>query len=349
MQKNYMGGIQALRLLACFFVLFQHVTFFTCYLKGIDYQPFLMINFGRLGVSLFFVISGYVMGMCLDQGKMFLWNRVARVYPPFWLAIGLSWLALVPLGVDWTFDFKSALLLPTLLVNNSYKIPYWTLCYEMAFYVLVFALILLRVSRKNMLWFCAAWLSLIVVVDAYRVIGDIDTSQAFAPVAQPGWGILITPYPIFFIAGLVASIAGLSRFERIPPVYLVLIAICVWAVSNNMKTPSPGPMFIMQSFSFVCLIAASKQINFPSFITRLGDYSYGIYLVHTIIIGALIAWFKAHNVEMRFSGVFAILMLCSVIGGCAFGWLEHMLHSRFIKRIFKQTPVKSVAQPLNAQ
>lgn len=349
MQKNYMGGIQALRLLACFFVLFQHVTFFTCYFKGIDYQPFLMINFGRLGVSLFFVISGYVMGMCLDQGKMFLWNRIARVYPPYWLAIGLSWLLLVPLGVEWSFDFRSALLLPTLLVNNSYKIPYWTLCYEMAFYALVFVLILIRISRKNMLWFCVAWLSLIIVVDAYRVIGDIDTAQAFAPVAQPGWGILITPYPIFFIVGLVASIGGLSRLERIQPVYLAFIAVCTWAVSNNMKLPSPSAMFILQSFSFVCLIAASRQMSFPAIITRLGDYSYGIYLVHTIIIGALVALFKANGVEMRFIGVFSILMLCSLIGGCAFGWFEHKLHTRFIKRIFKQEPVRGVSQSLNVR
>jgi peptidoglycan/LPS O-acetylase OafA/YrhL len=108
-------------------------------------------------------------------------------------------------------------------------------------------------------------------------------------------------------------------------------------------------MFAMQSFSFICLIAASKQISFPSIVTRLGDYSYGIYLVHTIIIGALIALFKSHGVEMRFSGVFAIFMLCSLIGGCAFGWLEHKLHSRFIKRMFKREPVRPVAQSLNAQ
>ncbi|QHF49458.1 MULTISPECIES: acyltransferase family protein [unclassified Pseudomonas] len=343
MQKNYVGGIQALRLLACFFVLFQHVTFFVCDFKGIDYHPFLMINFGRVGVSLFFVISGYVMGMCLDQGRVFLWNRIARIYPPYWLAIVVSWVVLVPLGVDWAFDIRSVLLLPTLLVNSSYKIPYWTLCYEMAFYVLVFALVLVKASRQNILWFCAAWLSVIIVIDAYTVIGDIDSAQVFALVAQPGWGILVAPYPIFFIAGLVASIGGLARFERVPPVFLVFIAVCTWAVSNNMKLPSPAPMFIMQSFSFICLIAASRQMAFPSFITRLGDYSYGIYLVHMIIIGALIALFKSHAVEMRFSGVFAIFMLCSIIGGCAFGWFEHKLHSRFVKRLFRRKSVQPVA------
>ena len=349
MQKSYMGGIQALRLLACFFVLFQHVTFFTCYFKGLDYKPYLMINFGRLGVSLFFVISGYVMGSCLDQGKAFLWNRIARVYPPYWLAIIISWLVLVPLGVDWTFDFRSALLLPTLLVNNSYKIPYWTLCYELAFYVVVYALILMRTSRNNMLWFCAAWLSVIIVVDAYWVMGHIDVPQVFGLVAQPGWGILITPYPIFFIAGLFASLGGLSKIENLPPAQLVVIAICTWAVSNSIDFPSPGPMFIMQSFSFVCLIAASKQLNFPSIIIRLGDYSYGIYLVHTIIIAGLLALFKLYGIQMRFSGVFAILMFFSIVGGCAFGWFEYNLHSRFFKRIFKPKSAKYTAEIMPGQ
>lgn len=342
MQKNYVGGLQALRLLACFFVLFQHVIFFSTYFKGLDYQPYLMINFGRLGVSLFFVISGYVMGSCIDQGKMFLWNRFARVFPPYWLAILISWVLLVPLGADWMFDFRSAFLLPTLLVNNSYKIPYWTLCYELAFYVLVYALILIKTSHRNILWFSAAWLAAIILVDAYKALGHIDTPQVFSVIAQPGWGILLTPYPIFFIAGLLASLGGLSKIEKLPPIHLVVFAICTLAISNNASFSSPSSMFIIQAFSFVCLIAASKQISFPSIITRLGDYSYGIYLVHTIIISATLSLFKIYGVQMRLSGVIAVLMFFSIIGGCAFGWLEYELHSRFFKRIFQAKTKKTV-------
>lgn len=349
MQNNYVGGIQALRFIACFFVLFQHVTYFTCYFKGIDYQPYLMINFGRLGVSLFFVISGYVMGACLDQGKAFLWNRLARVYPPYWLAIVISYLVLVPLGADWTFDFRSALLLPSLLLNNSYKIPYWTLCYELAFYVFVYALILMRTPPRKMLWVCAAWLTAIIVVDAYRVLGNIDTPQVFVAVAQPGWGILLTPYPIFFIAGLFASLGGLSKIEKLPPVQLVLIAICTWAISNSINFPSPAPMFVMQSFSFICLIAASKQMNFPRFIIRLGDYSYGIYLVHTVIIAGLLALFKIYGIQMRFLGVFFVFMFFSVVGGCAFGWFEYKLHSRYFKRMFRSKVAKHATEIVPGQ
>jgi peptidoglycan/LPS O-acetylase OafA/YrhL len=335
MQKTYVGGIQALRLLACLFVVFQHVVFFTCYFKGLDYRPYLMINFGRLGVSLFFVISGYVMGLCLDQGRQFLWKRVSRVYPPYWLAIGLSWLLLVPLGIDWTFDFWSALLLPTYQGNNSYRIPYWTLCYEMAFYGLLYVLILLKISRRGILVFCAGWLLAIVAVDAYKVRGNIDAPEVFALIAQPGWYILLSPYCIFFVAGLFVSIMNVKISSSIPSVYLGVAAICIWGVSNSIAFPSPAPLFILQSISFIFLIEVSKKIDFPNAIVRLGDYSYGIYLAHMIIIVAVLAILKANGVQMRFAAIFSILLLCALVGGCVFGWLEYKLHNQFVRQLFK--------------
>lgn len=150
------NGIQALRTVACAPVLFQHVTYYAAYYRGIPYEPFLPINFGRMGVDLFFVISGFVMGQCLGDGPLFMLHRIGRIFPPLWGAVLLSFLVLGVGSGDWHLDVWSLALLPPLDLNNSYMIPYWTLCYEMAFYVAVYTLILLRVPRRALPAICLA-------------------------------------------------------------------------------------------------------------------------------------------------------------------------------------------------
>ncbi|MGF6768835.1 exopolysaccharide production protein ExoZ [Paraburkholderia sp. GAS199] len=336
--RPHQGGIQALRALACALVLFQHVTFFVAYAKGLDYHPYLLINFGRMGVSLFFVISGFVMGGCLHQGKAFLWNRVARIFPAFWIAVALSFFILLKADTAWHLDWTSLLLLPTTAVNNSYRIPYWTLCYEFAFYCATYVMILCRLSRTQILTVCIVWLLAIVVIDAYRPIGDID-GAAFAIVAQPGKWILLTPYPIFFIVGLFASVAGTAWAARINPPYLFLFAVCVWGVSNGVSFPSPAPLFIMQAVAFAAFLIAIQNMRFARLIERFGDVSYGVYLIHMSIIVAIVQALKPHADHIRFSVLWLILIVASVIGGVLFGWFEYRLHNRVFKRMFRKRTV----------
>lgn len=72
-------SIQGLRAIAAFLVVFQHAIYFACTAKGVDFTPYLPIGFGQMGVGIFFVISGYVMTLCLSQGAMFMPQRIARI------------------------------------------------------------------------------------------------------------------------------------------------------------------------------------------------------------------------------------------------------------------------------
>ncbi|CAE6872022.1 acyltransferase family protein [Paraburkholderia domus] len=329
-------GIQGLRALACLFVLFQHVTFFVAYAKGLDYHPYLVVNFGRIGVSLFFVISGFVMGGCLGQGRAFLWNRVARIFPAFWIAVALSFLILLRAEPAWHLDWRSLLLLPSTALNNSYRIPYWTLCYEFAFYCVTYLMIVCRLSRTQILTACTIWLLAIILMDAYRPLGDIDDGTAFGFVAQPGKWILLTPYPIFFIAGLFTSVAGTQFADRVRPAYLVLLAIGVWGVSNSIKFPSPAPLFLMQAFAFCSAVIAVQNLEFSRIYKSLGDFSYGFYLVHMMIIAAVIYALKPYAINIRFSVLWIIVAISASIGGLLYGWIEHEIHNRIFKRIFRR-------------
>lgn len=336
-------GIQALRAIACFLVLFQHITFFATYVKGLDYHPYLAINFGRIGVSLFFVISGYVMAECTREGARFMPNRLIRVLPPYWLAIAVSGIVLSQINPDWHFDWWSALLLPPTAVNNTYAIPYWTLCYELAFYAVTYAFVVMRFTQKKMLLACSIWLAAILMVDAYRPLGFVDDGAAFAAIAQPGAWILLTPYPIFFIVGFALAISKPDQFIRMKSQNLLLLAFTLWGISNGLKLQTSVPVFLIQAVAFCCVLLAMKNAHVSPLLAKLGDLSYGTYLMHMIPIVALSTIMKPHAQEIRLLLAWGILAAAGTLMGVMFGYLEFALHSRVIKPLVRARP-RSLAE-----
>ena len=107
---------------------------------------------GRAGVDVFFVISGFIMwhvtaGRDVDPGD-FLWRRLTRVAPLYWLAtlgvlgVALVWPAFLPeVRPGWTHLALSLAFIPHL---DPRGLPFptlppgWTLDYEALFY-LIFA------------------------------------------------------------------------------------------------------------------------------------------------------------------------------------------------------------------
>jgi peptidoglycan/LPS O-acetylase OafA/YrhL len=329
------GGIQALRALAWFLVLFDHVTFFTCYAKGLNQADYRPIDTGQIGVSIFFIISGYVMGGCMPQGRLFLWNRAARIFPPFWIAVVLS--HFIERQPAWHWNFVSLALLPTTHVDNSYEIPFWTLCYEMVFYYIVYALILLKVSRKGLQFFCIFWLFAIVVFDIYRVNSTAAAAMiGFIDPGEPGKFILLSPLCEFFVVGFFVSISGHKFLDNVPAVYLILLSGALWCLKINDNVPSPAIGFFVLALSYVCLLVAFKRLQVPRFIIRLGDYSYGAYLVHYMLIIAVVSALQPYAAHMGFAVLWMAILLPCAAGGILFGWFEHQLHTRFIKGIFSR-------------
>ena len=104
LKLNDGGGIQALRAIAALLVLLQHAIFFACTAKGVDFSPYLPVGFGWMGVSIFCVIYGYVMTLCMHQGASFMPQRLARIYPPYLLTVAISGALLPLIGEPWEID-----------------------------------------------------------------------------------------------------------------------------------------------------------------------------------------------------------------------------------------------------
>lgn len=149
------GALEALRGLCAMLVFYAHV-FLPLPALDPGYAPsakFWWFNFGAAAVLVFFVMSGYVIGLTVHQpitrpgAGQYLLRRAARLLPVAYAAILLGWLLQPGLsghtllgnflflqndipypGTGWQFP---------LLVNNS---NLWTLNYE-AFYYLVFIIV----------------------------------------------------------------------------------------------------------------------------------------------------------------------------------------------------------------
>jgi peptidoglycan/LPS O-acetylase OafA/YrhL len=132
------------------------------------------IDLGKFGVLLFFLVSGYVIPMSLERhGSMrkFWAGRLFRIYPAYLAAIAailvlikLKYMPLPPTGRSETATsvLGHVTMMSDVLGARGLIWPFWTLTFEMIFYLLVGGLFVFNLHRFSVWW--AAGLALIAAV-----------------------------------------------------------------------------------------------------------------------------------------------------------------------------------------
>jgi len=143
--------IDALRGIAALGVVLFHymVAFADHYDHSSEIFPgFRYFRYGKHGVELFFIISGFVIFMSLERTKHssdFVFGRFSRLYPTYWTAVILSFIIVsIARLPDLHIDWKDALINLTMF-QQFLNVPhidgnYWTLQIELSFYIVMFAL-----------------------------------------------------------------------------------------------------------------------------------------------------------------------------------------------------------------
>ncbi len=135
--------------------------------------PSLVFSFGSLGVQLFFVISGFVIFMTLERApspRAFAAARIARLYPAFLASMAVTLAVTALLSTEPFYPDRvlaSLTMAPHLFGVHAVDDIYWTLLYEMDFYVLAAVCVLVLGWREPELP-CAVW---VVVSLALRLSG----------------------------------------------------------------------------------------------------------------------------------------------------------------------------------
>ncbi|WP_444935105.1 acyltransferase family protein [Microbulbifer sp. JTAC008] len=251
------------------------------------------LDFGRIGVLCFFLISGFVIPHSLLASnrtlKSFAIRRFFRLYPAYWLSltaiIGLTWLL-----ADRTFSAPTILANTTMLQGlmgfESVQILYWTLTAELLFYCLCALMFTLRLLGNPRYLLLVCWGALSVFVSMQLL------EQSSTPISQLPATTTYLPFAIavMFCGTLLRYCYETRRGYRYMLWGLVStfsIPLLVLAMHLLGRSISETPLrfvsshFIALAIFLVFVLLPPKPIRH---LAALGTISYSTYLFHLIVV-----------------------------------------------------------------
>jgi peptidoglycan/LPS O-acetylase OafA/YrhL len=130
----------------------------------------------------------------------FFTSRVARLFPAYWFAVILTALVLLDSGLTSGNPLESSptniLLNLTMAQQGSGGIDldpsYWTLWYEMRFYLLFAIVVLLGVTYRRVVAFCALWtVATIIAATSDDKLAELVTMFRYAPYFIAGVALFV--------------------------------------------------------------------------------------------------------------------------------------------------------------
>lgn len=320
------GSLNGLRFLLAVWIAWFHVGHMFDD-SGMGSLPFLRM--GAMRVDIFFVLSGFVLAHVYWNRSSkpfdyvdFLVARLARIYPMYLLALGviaayLAAGALIGKTPDRPYPlgdlFASIVFLQSFGVTetNSWNFPAWAVSAEIGGYILFPVFLWIADRFRRLPW---AMLGLAVLA----ILGAELFSRHFYHLplnnAVTDWGALRGAIMIF--CGVAARIAfeDFDRGREGSVLVVTVGAIAAAAVAiNNWGLPLIG-------FSAAMMIIALARLDQMEEFTllshpwmqRLGDYSYGIFILHAPIYSITAEALKMIGIEFHatlFTGFLMTLMV----------------------------------------
>lgn len=291
---KYIPALDGVRALAIILVLVYH---WFPEGQGVNVMP----N-GPIGVTLFFVLSGYLisnilmeqqtLGTFVRSFKNFVVRRALRIFPIYFLVlIGLLVLRRFSVVVNTDFYAHPAYYW-TYLVNYWIELhgnwsdalsPYWSLSVEEQFYLLwPFCMLLLTTRfRAYFLWFTVVF-GVVYRYFSVHVYGGLGVSM-FACVDTFAWGALLAHY---LRAGHAAFVEVWIKRLIIPVVFCFLMLCLKHSDGDLVK------QLFFRTFTSLVSLAILFYAMRPGLLANvfsvrplrlIGQMSYGLYLYHMIV------------------------------------------------------------------
>ena len=290
---RYINSLTGLRGLAAFIVFISH-----CANQGM--LPSIFGNgFGQIGVMLFFILSGFLMGhLYLDKEaspesiKLYLLARVGRIAPLYILLILLS--VVIATGVYEDFHYRitepQIVLRALLFIDAPYE--FWTIPVEVQFYA-VFIGFWILYRRNTSAWLLAAFIALTAVPSLllYPRLGHVPalfSSYSFPFFLGIGTALL---YPRIAGSTFLQRLAAYAALPAVIALFLNLPAVRFehnWVIDSHLflRTWADPINWVIVYTVFCCAMLNAKSLRFLT--TRpfvlLGEISFGFYLIHYPII-----------------------------------------------------------------
>jgi peptidoglycan/LPS O-acetylase OafA/YrhL len=329
-------ALQALRAGAALLVVVDHALIAAAQggLIGPAIAPF-AAYLGYLGVYVFFTISGFVMVFShegdfgrRDAPARFLARRIARILPLHWITT-FAMTAARPENVAPGTLALSLLLVPHQAHGAAFGTPLfnpaWPLQYEMFFYALFAAALLL--PRRAGLALLAASLTAAVAASS---LGWLGRGNALA--------YLTEPVLLYFVAGLGL---GLLR-RRLPDAFrpgfaaaLLIAGGALAACAMGALAWGTGPLRVLLLTAAAPVVAAaacglSRSGGSAVWARRVcrsaGDATYAVYMVHPFIVFPLGTYLARNPLAVPWPLFVLFATALSIAAGVAtYRWVERRL------------------------
>jgi peptidoglycan/LPS O-acetylase OafA/YrhL len=281
------------------------------------YQNFSGI--GYVGVNFFFVLSGFILVYTYEGTRLnvrkFWWARFARIYPAYVLSLVVAapffFFAVRQLDLPFYAWSKQHLLAACLLTLGllqswvpqaalTWNSVCWSLSVEASFY-LVFPLLLLGSAKfsKAKLIFCliASWLISLSLSFSYVHFHPDGLDKINSGETTLFWKNVLSFNPLVrlpeFAAGVFAGrlfLVGAARKSFATPLILggLLAFTCVIVFAGQIPNPVLSAGLLSLSFAAI-IYGAALEPRRTSFLANpwlvlLGDASYSLYLLHSLVI-----------------------------------------------------------------
>ena len=326
-------GLDLLRCVAVLMVLLAHTRFF---LRPVLPQAQALSIFGFLGVELFFVLSGFLIGgialrdFSTGEGgaslRAFWIRRWFRTLPNYYLFLALNAVLTASLGGE---GQGGSLAYVLFLQNLAWPAPpffneSWSLAVEEWFYLLfpLVTVLLMRLGLEMRKAVLGALGTLLVLATTARVLGVLT--------GTPSWDDGVRKVVLFRLDALMVGVLGacLSAYWpqlwtrlRGPSVLLgtVLFAAVFWvyfSVARNGSIFARTLLFPVTSVAVLAFLPALSQWreaagSLATTVRNLSLWSYSLYLTHLPVRQILISAFGDPESPTSTLGTSATLFLCA--------------------------------------
>ena len=329
--------LQYMRAIAALLVVYFHAIL---QLRVVD--PSAMLGaalFGKSGVDVFFVLSGFVMWVT-TTGKpitplQFYGKRIRRIVPLYWsvtIAAAFVAFAFPQILKSTVFNLQhiaaSLAFLPWINPADPEGkmiapliVPGWTLNYEMYFYLLFGALLLV-----NQRWRLGLLVAALAAIVALCFLAPVQNTAT----------IFYSNLIVFeFAAGMVLGHLYLERrrIGTIAAVALATVSTAALLISDFLELPYERLLTV--GVPAILIVFAMISIDFTKFreirlLRFLGDASYSIYLTHIFVLAG---WRMLSNHLP--DGILRneyVLVASMLLASCIVGALVHLLFEMPVDR-----------------
>lgn len=296
-------SIQCLRAIAATIVVafHAHISFMSPGSPLFSLDESYIFGLGKVGVHIFFVISGYIMYISsfykadkFDVPRFFM-RRLLRIYPVYWIFVVIYLVVLAMLGTSPNLSAGQFWGMLFLLPESAPLVigPAWTLSYEVYFY-LIFGVVMQLGPARGLLTMTGFFFASIVagvLLHPQEPLAAMVTNGLLLEFVMGVWiGRLSLGYELPKAMGglaLAVAIGGYAAgfawgYDRLP-------SAIMWGI--------PSAMLVMGAV----ILEQRKSMGLSHPVQRLswlGNSSYSLYLCHILLITLIIAAAKAAGVML---------------------------------------------------